>query len=210
MTNQTLVSFIRSTKAQGYDEIEIRKGLLKKGWPQKEIDDAFSVINQEKEKKVMEKKKVSEKITPQELKETFSQPQPGFFEKIQRKISFKGMSIYLISFIGILLIIGFTTLVFYYMIGLMDYTVLDPATGAVVNGKCYEENCSDMKESAYASAKEKIVLALLIGLGAAFLIVLIYKIIPWKTPFLWAINILYFAFLSTIIYLWITFTASLS
>jgi len=210
MADVTLLNFIKSTLSQGYDEIDIRKGLLSKGWPQNLIDEAFEEVNNEQKKEVLDQKEVSETITPQELKETFSQPKQNVFEKIGNKISLKGITVYSISFIAIFLILSFTVLIFYYMTGLMDYTVLDPASGNLVNGKCYQENCSDMKESAYNVAKDKLLFSSIIGLLAAFILVLVYKFIKWKTTFLWIVNILYFAFLAVIIYLWISFTASLS
>mgnify|MGYP001618743748 CR=1 FL=1 len=44
--NSELVSFIREARARGFDDYEIRKPLLNKGWAFHDVDRAFAVLKE--------------------------------------------------------------------------------------------------------------------------------------------------------------------
>jgi hypothetical protein len=45
MQNKELIKFIKESRNKGFSDLEIRKPLLKKGWPAKIIESAFSYLN---------------------------------------------------------------------------------------------------------------------------------------------------------------------
>jgi hypothetical protein len=44
MTNSDLIKFINEARRRGFDDFQIRTPLLKKGWPESEVDAAFEEI----------------------------------------------------------------------------------------------------------------------------------------------------------------------
>ncbi len=45
MPNKDLINFIKAARKRGFDDYQIRKPLLNKGWPLKEVESAFSHLN---------------------------------------------------------------------------------------------------------------------------------------------------------------------
>ncbi len=62
--NTSLVKFIKKSRKRGFDDFEIRKPLLKKGWPSEEIEKAFYVLKP----KYKSKNKISLYLNPDVLK----------------------------------------------------------------------------------------------------------------------------------------------
>jgi hypothetical protein len=48
MTNKKLILFIKTARKKGFDDIQIKEPLLKKGWPAQEIENAFAVLSKRK------------------------------------------------------------------------------------------------------------------------------------------------------------------
>lgn len=46
MANQDLVKFIKKARQRGFDDHDIRTPLIEKGWPEKEVEAAFSTFKQ--------------------------------------------------------------------------------------------------------------------------------------------------------------------
>jgi hypothetical protein len=46
MADQRLVNFIKEARKKGYEDWQIREPLLKKGWPEQEVDKAFAIVHQ--------------------------------------------------------------------------------------------------------------------------------------------------------------------
>src|SRR3989344_5564572 len=51
MPNPNLLKFIKEAKARGFDDFQIREPLIKKGWPAKEVEEAFLSLKPNKNKK---------------------------------------------------------------------------------------------------------------------------------------------------------------
>jgi hypothetical protein len=45
MANKKLIEFIKEARKRGFDDIQIKIPLLKKGWPHSEIDNAFASLS---------------------------------------------------------------------------------------------------------------------------------------------------------------------
>ena len=170
-----------------YPKDQITDILLKKGWALDHLERAFAELKKSPEK-IIETKK----------------PEKKFFdlEFNRRKITMM-----VIGFIGIFLILSFTILVFFYMNAIIDYEVTTES-GEIIERTCLKEDCSDMREHAMDEAKGKLSFALPVSAGAAAAIVFSYNLVPFKTIFLWVLNLVYLAFVGLIAYMWILFTQS--
>ena len=180
-----LNKFIKKSRQRGISDQEIKNALLAKRWPADLVEKGFEGPAQVQEKPVKEQK-------PKQPREPFN---------------FKLLMWYIVAFIVASIILTGTLFVYYYVIGLSEYTIT--ANGEEQRGKCLELDCSDMKDSAFNYAMESIVLMLAIGVGAALLIVLLYSLLPIKNVILWIVNILYFLFLVYIGIKWIVFNQSI-
>ena len=56
--NKDLIKFIKEARRRGFDDFEIRKPLLKQGWPLDEIESAFFSIRPKKRVHVLFKNKI--------------------------------------------------------------------------------------------------------------------------------------------------------
>lgn len=45
MVDKTLVNFIKEARKKGYEDWQIREPLIKKGWPENEVDEAFAIVH---------------------------------------------------------------------------------------------------------------------------------------------------------------------
>ena len=193
MVNQSLINFIKNSLEKGYSEYFIRNGLIAKNWPLTEINESF-----------FEAKK---QITPR-IQEVVYQKKEFIEPKKEKKLAPKKILFPIISFVIVALILTFTFLVYFYMNGLMDYTIQTP-TGELKK-TCLNPDCSDMKEYALNYIKTKastinITNPIIIGIAISFLLVLLYNLVKFKKLFLWIINIAYMVFLVFIIYIWMSF-----
>ena len=48
MPNKNLLKFIKEARARGFEDYQIREPLIKKGWPEQEVNSAFLLIHQNK------------------------------------------------------------------------------------------------------------------------------------------------------------------
>ncbi len=186
---QILKSFILNSRAKGIKDQEIKSALLSKKWPEDLVDEGFSDLQTTKEQKPT---KPVEKAKP---------------KKERKPFNWKMLIWYFVAFIVATAIITGTIFVYYYVVGLSEYTVT--VDGETLHGKCLQLNCSDMKTSELDYAKESLTLMGIIGLAASLLIVSLYAFLPYRHVVLWTVNILYFLFLVYIGYVWIAFTGSL-
>ncbi|MCD4759615.1 hypothetical protein K8R33_01870 [archaeon] len=181
----TLIPFIAKARKRGVSEEEIRTALITKKWPTNLVDNAMA---SGKPAKVKEKKE----FKPKQPREPFN---------------FKLLLWYVLAFIVAATIIAGTVFVYYYVVGLSQYTVV--SNGEELTGKCIELDCSDMKDFAFDYAKENLTIMLIIGGIASLLIVLLYALLPVRNGILWGVNILYFLFLIFIGVRWILFNRSI-
>jgi hypothetical protein len=179
-----LKQFIKKSRQKGISDQEIKTALLAKRWPADVVAKGFEGPAQ-----------VQEKVQEQKPK----QPKKPF--------NFKLLMWYVLAFIVASIILTGTIFVYYYVLGLSEYTI--NVNGEEQRGKCLELDCSDMKDHAFDYAMDSIVLMLAIGIGAALLIVLLYALLPVKNAILWIVNILYFLFLVYIGIRWIVFNQSI-
>ncbi len=202
MANQGLIDFIKEYLSKGFNKQALKQGLMQKGWPLSEIDQAFSEAESFSQLKQEFKQPI--KIKP-EIKEEKEEEQIIDLEK--EPINKKKILYYGLSFLGISVILLFTLLVFFYMNGVIDYTIKDPATGKTLTKSCIYQDCSDMKDFAISNVKSHISLSLIISIVLAIALVVIYHFIRYKNIFFWVSNVLYLLFLAVIIYMWFSFNA---
>jgi len=203
MANQGLVNFIKEYLSKGFNEQALKQGLMQKGWPSPEIDQAFSEAKSLPQQKQEFKQPI--KVKPEIKEEKEEEKQVIDLEK--EPINKKKILYYGLSFLGISVILLFTLLVFFYMNGVIDYTIKDPATGKTLTKSCIYEDCSDMKDFAISNVKSHISLSLIISIILAIALVVIYHFIRYKNIFFWVSNALYLLFLAVIIYLWFSFNS---
>lgn len=182
----SLKQFIKRSRQKGISDQEIKSALLAKRWPVDLVEQGFEGPAQfQEQRKVQEQKP----------------------KKPRKPFNFKLLVWCIVAFIVASIILSGTIFVYYYVVGLSQYTIT--VGGEEERGKCLELDCSDMKDSAYSYAMESIMLMLMIGVGAAFIIVLLYSLLPVKNAILWIVNILYFLFLVYIGIKWIVFNQSI-
>lgn len=180
-----LKGFISRSRAKGISDEEIKNALIAKKWPNDLIQRGFGSAGVEKVTRPPEEKPKKEKV-PFRLSQ---------------------LVWYFIAFIVAGIIISGTIFVYYYVVGLSQFTIT--IDGEEQYGKCFEVDCSDMKESAFDYAKDNIQFMLIVGAIASLVIVLLYALLPIKNIILWIVNILYFLFLVYIGVRWIMFTRSI-
>ena len=181
-----LKNFIVNARSKGVKDNEIRSALLAKKWPENLVTQGFSDLRPPTQmpKPAMPKPK---------------NPRPPF--------NWKLFIWYVVAFIIATAILSGTIFVYYYVVGLSDYTVT--VDGEALHGKCLELNCSDMKQSALTYAQDNLGLMFIIGAIASLIIVSAYAFLPFRQVVLWVVNSLYFIALAYIGYVWIRFTGSL-
>jgi hypothetical protein len=187
---QILKNFINNSRAKGIKDSVIRAALLAKKWPESLLAEGFSDLRKPIEQKVIIQEKSKEKP-----------------KKERKPFNWKMLIWYIVAFIMAAAIIAGTIFVYYYVMGLSDYTVT--MDGVAVHGKCLQLNCSDMKGAALDYANGSLITMAMIGLIAALFIVSLYAFLPYRQAILWIVNLLYFLFLVYIGYVWISFTGSL-
>lgn len=197
MSYQDIINFIKSNLEKGYSEGYLRDGLLAKNWPLDKINEAILIAKSQLKPKIEPKPEI--KIQPKvEIKRiTYREKKP---------ISIKSISLTTLSLIGIFLLITFSFLVYFYMNGIINYKIIDLNTQQEFQKSCLYEDCHDLRDSALTFTKSKFMLSIILGLAASFLIVTIYKLIPYKNIFFWAINLLYFLFIIVMAVVWIRFS----
>jgi hypothetical protein len=190
---QILKNFISNSQAKGIKDSEIRNALLAKKWPEALVAEGFADL---RKPTITQKPAITQKptITQKPKKE-------------RKPFDWKMLVWYLVAFIVAATIITGTIFVYYYVVGLSDYTV--SVDGESLHGKCLQLNCSDMKGSAMEYANESLITMIIIGLISSLLIVSLYAFLPYRHVVLWIVNVLYFIFLVYIGYVWISFTGSL-
>jgi len=185
-TNQaqliTLKRFITNARRKGVGDMQIKDALLAKNWPKDLVDQGFQGP-----------KPVEEKV----------QEKP---KKVKKPFDGKKFMWYVLSFFIVALVLSGTVFVFYYVLGLADYTIT--VGGEEVRGKCLDKDCSAMRESAFSFALDNIIFILILGAVASLIIILLYALLPVKNIILWTANILYFLFLVFIGVRWLMFTNS--
>ncbi len=201
MANQNLVDFIKEYLSKGFNEQALKQGLMQKGWPLSEIDVAFTEAKYISQPKQETKQPIKVKPDVKEEKEEL------IVDLEKSTIDKKKILYYGLSFLGIIVILLFTLLVFFYMNGVIDYTIKDPVTGKTLTKSCIYQDCSDMKQFAIDNVKSHILISLIISIVVAIALVVIYHFIRYKNIFFWVSNALYLLFLAIIIYMWITFNA---
>ena len=206
MIDSSLVEFIKKELKNGHSEEFLRQGLINKGWPIDIVNDSIKEakrqINLETYIQVTQTK---ETPSIEQIKTISDKPiiHKSRFDRNTLTISF-------IMFIVIAVIITFTSLVFFYMNGVMDYKIFDPVTGQTLERTCIYQNCQDLRDSALNFAKQRINLSIIIGLITSLLIVIVYNLINFKKVFLWIIQILFLVFLLIMGYMWFTFARGTS
>ena len=184
----TLKNFISGARAKGIKDDQIKNALLTKKWPTDLVNEAFSSLQMVGRGAKPVTKPLSDK------------PRQPFNAKL--------LVWYLIAFVVAGIIIAGTIFVYYYVVGLSQYTIV--VDGEEQYGKCLELDCSDMKDEAFNYAAESLTLMLIIGGIASLLIVTLYAFLPFRNAILWIVNILYFLFLIFIGIRWIMFNQSIS
>ncbi len=194
MPNQSLIDFIKQARSKGYQDDLIRRSILDKGWPLEEVNVAFNIL------------KTTQEFTPYTIpiQKPIQEPKKEVQEK--KKTSSKEILKWASAGLGILLLLTFTFLVFFYMNALMDYAVVDSATQQESTNRCLNPDCSDLKEYALSAMKEKALLASIMSLITTITILAVYKLIKFKKTFIWILNIIYFFVLAIFFYLWLTFS----
>ncbi|MFH1376021.1 MAG: hypothetical protein ABIH25_00120 [Candidatus Woesearchaeota archaeon] len=191
-----LVPFMKAALNKEIDREDIKFALIKKGWPEDKVMEAFRLVDIEKEE-AMQK--------PVEYGQY--KPESGFEFDPKRIMS------YILSFILMTLVIGATVSLLMYVIAITEYKVIDPKTGSLVKGACLEEKCADMKRHAFmeiglhpdATDRGNLWTAIIIGAVSALIILLAFIFVSFRTALLWVVNLLYFMFICYIAYLWIRF-----
>ena len=192
---QRLIPFVEAALLRDFSREDIKLALIKKGWPEDKVDEAFRLLD-------LKSKKEEEKPIESEYK-----PETGV------EINAKLILSYLLSFVLITLVVGATVSLLFYVIAITNYEVIDPNTGALVKGACLEEKCADMKEYALkeigihsdSQDRGKLWTSLIIGAIVALAIMVSFTFVSFKTALLWTVNLLYFMFICYIAYLWIRF-----
>nr|MBA4405174.1 hypothetical protein [Nanoarchaeum sp.] len=188
-----LKNFILSSRSKKLIDFEIKNALRSKGWPEDLLEQGFRMVGPAQQIKQIEKP-VQQNIQPKPMKE-------------KKPINVKKIIWFFVAFIIAAVIITGTILVFNYVLGLSDYTISQG--GEDIKGKCLELDCSDMKEFAFSYAQDALTSAIMIGLIASLIIVLLYAFLPFRNVILWVVNGLYFVFLVYIGYIWIAFSSSI-
>ena len=166
MIDPRLIDFLKKELKNRHSEEFLRQGLITKGWPIPTIDDSI--------------KEAKRQINIESLTPLITQAQTPTVEQI-KNISEKSaierpsfdshtLIISLIMFLVIASILTFTALVFFYMQGVMDYSVYDPTSGTNLKKTCIYENCSDLRDHALDFAKQKLLLSIIIGLITSLII----------------------------------------
>lgn len=200
MIDQRLIDFLKKELKNRHSEDFLRQGLITKGWPIQIIDDSIREA----------KRQISlESLTPL-LSQT---PTVEQIKSISEKSGVEKpvfdshtITMLLVMFVIIAVILTFTSLVFFYMQGVMDYSVYDPVTQTNLKRTCIYQNCSDLRDHALNFAKQKIFLSIIIGILTSLIIVVIYSFVSFKKVFLWIIQILFLISLLIMGYLWFNFT----
>lgn len=190
-SQERLLKFIKTALGKGITKDQIKSALKQRGWPEYKIIESFNLVESQRAAgaaKEAEKPKKEEKIA-----------------RPHSKITFSVIMSYLVSFVLITVVLTATISLLFYVISITEYEVIDPTTGETVKGECLEEKCTDMKEFGFQKVKDQLPLSLRIAAISAFIIVLAYGLLPFKTALLWIINLLYFVFIVYISYLWIRF-----
>ncbi|MBS3172565.1 hypothetical protein J4438_03225 [Candidatus Woesearchaeota archaeon] len=189
-----LKNFILSSRSKGISDFEIKNALRSKGWPEDLLEQGFRMFTQtQPQRPIIQPKPIQEKIEVKPKKE-------------RKPINFKKIIWFFIAFVVATLIITGTIFVYNYVIGLSSYTLTQ--NGEELHGKCLDQNCSDMKDSAFNYAKENFTYSLIVGLIASLITVVLYATLPFRNIILWVINGLYFLFLIYIGYIWLAFSSS--
>jgi len=189
MANQQLIDFIKSARAKGHADDVLRRGLLEKGWALAEVNAAFFVL---KENTTQQNPSFTPYMVPEQKKE-ISKETPKVKEHNPAALK------YIVAGFGILLLLSFTFLIFFYVSSMNDYFKITLETQI---SKCINPDCSDMKEFALNAAKDKILISLGIALILTALILFIYKLIKPKKIFIWIMNVLYLVVLGILAFLW--------
>jgi len=181
-----LKNFIVNARSKGIKDDEIRSALLTKKWPENLVIQGFA-----------------------DLRPAAKMPKPDMTKpkKPRQPFNWKLLIWYVVAFIIATAILAGTIFVYYYVVGLSDYTVT--VDGEALHGKCLELNCSDMKQSALTYAQDNLGTMFIIGAIASLVIVSAYAFLPFRQVVLWVVNSLYFIVLAYIGYIWIGFTGSL-
>lgn len=202
MIDSRLVDFLKKEIKNGHSEEFLRQGLVTKGWPIDTINDSIKAakgqINLEAYIPTTPRINVP---SIQEVKRISDKPiihKPKFDRNV--------LVLSIIMFLVVSVILTFTSLVFFYMNGVMDYTIYDPVTNQQLKRTCIYENCQDLRDFALNFAKTKITLSIIIGIITSLIIVVIYNLISFKKVFLWVIQILFLLFLLIMGYMWFAFT----
>lgn len=195
-----LKSFILSSRSKKISDFEIKNALRSKGWPEDLINQGFNIVGPIQQPKPIQQP-AQQKPVPIDDKKWVSKP-----KKERKPINAKKIIWFIIAFIVAAVIITGTIFVYNYVIGLSTYTVLQ--NGQEYTGKCLNLDCSDMKDSAFNYAKESFILALIVGVIASLITVILYATLPFRNIVLWVVNGLYFLFLIYIGYVWIAFSSS--
>jgi hypothetical protein len=180
--DQVLSSFINKALEKGYSKDKIRQSLLSKGWPIGKVNTALGGTAEPA--KEVEKPKAKPVVTRGK----------GF--------SAKKLFLYIMWFIIISTVLTVSISVFFYIQGMINYTVTDPNTGAQVTGVCLQEDCSDMREFVMEDIMNKLVLILSIALSIALVLVLLHAFLPQKEWVVWVADILFFLYILYLLYLW--------
>jgi len=186
----TLRSFIINARNKGVSDIQIKNALLAKKWPLDLVEEGFRQVPVQQQRVVKETVKEKPKIKPH-----------------REPFDYRKLIWYILGFIIAAAIIAGTIFVYYYVIGLSQYTIV--INGEEQHGKCLELDCSDMKDVAFGYAKDNLTMMLIIGAIVAFVTVTLYAFLPVRNAVLWIVNILYFLFLIFIGVRWVLFNRSI-
>ena len=224
MVDQNIINFIKNALSSGYSDDYISNGLKAKGWPITAINEALQVAkSQMKPQPIAKPGPLQQAANTQQQPQILKQPQQIVIksqsqpiqikpksestEKPKKSVSIKSISIPGLTFLGIFILLTFTLLVYFYMNGIMNYTIPDQS-GNPLTKQCSQANCSDLRAFALSAANKNFVLSLIIGLVASALIVISYMILPekGKSIFFWIMNGLYFLSIFFIAVIWIMFS----
>jgi hypothetical protein len=56
VVNPKLLSFIKEARKRGFDDYKIKEAIIKKGWPQEMVEEAFACLRQKERDKLSESK----------------------------------------------------------------------------------------------------------------------------------------------------------
>jgi len=62
METEKYIEFIKESRKRGFEDLTIRNALIKKGWPENEIDNAFKSIDGDKKEIYFRDKKVEKQV----------------------------------------------------------------------------------------------------------------------------------------------------